>query len=240
MKVKLKVQVAPMRRGRGRPPSRARLAAREVELIPVEVPETPAAPAAAQGAELAWQEQQEMMQQQQMQQQQQQQQQQQMVGHPHPVQQGMMQQQQQQQQQLPPHGMMQQQQQQQQQQHGMYDQQAMYGAPAGMQPGMRPGMMPVTGGGINSMEGSCMGPGMVPVGFDAGLLQQQRKRSGNSSDLEGLKPTKSVKVRPADICKSTGLEPVTCCLCVNRQIMCDMLAAAVLLVAFTCMRSCVE
>jgi cysteine synthase len=56
------------------------------------------------------------------------------------------------------------------------------------------GMMPVAGVGV---EGGFLAPGMVPVGFDGGLQQQQRKRSGNSSDLEGLKPTKSVKVRPA-------------------------------------------
>jgi hypothetical protein len=151
-----------------------------VELIPIEVPETPKAPAAAQqGPDLAWHEQQEMMRVQHMQQQQQQ-----MVMHSHPGQQGRMQQQHQQQQH--PHSMMQQQ-----QQHGMYDQQAMYGAPAGM----GPGVLLVSGGG---MEGSCLGPGMVPVGFDGGLQQQQqRKRSGNSSELEGLKPTKSFKVRPA-------------------------------------------
>jgi hypothetical protein len=158
------------------------LAAREVELIPIEVPETPQAPAAVQGQELMWheqQQQQEMMRVQQMQQQQQ------MVMHP--GQQGRMQQPQQQQQ---PHSMMQQQ-----QQHGMYDQQAMYGAPAGMSAGMGPGgMMPVAGVGV---EGGFLAPGMVPVGFDGGLQQQQRKRSGNSNDLEGLKPTKSVKVRPA-------------------------------------------
>lgn len=173
MKVKLKVQVAPMRRGRGRPPSRARLAAREVELIPVEVPESPKAPAAAaaaaQGPDAIWHEQQHMQQQQQM------------VMHPHPSQQGMMQQQQ-------PHSMMQ-------QQHGLYDrQQGMYGAPpsaAGMYTGVVAGMMMPVGG----PEGS-LGAGMVPLGFDGGLQQQQqRKRSGNSSDLEGLKPTKSVKVR---------------------------------------------
>jgi hypothetical protein len=157
-----------------------------VELIPIEVPETPKAPATVPGQELMWheqQQQQEMMRVQQMQQQQQ------MVMHP--GQQGRMQQPQQQQQQ--PHSMMQQ------QQHGMYDQQAMYGAPAGMSAGLGPshtGMMPVAGGG---MEGSCLGPGMVPAGFDGGLQQQQRKRSGNSSDLEGLKPTKSVKVRPASL-----------------------------------------